>query len=189
MFHTTITQFIRPLLMALTITFFFAACKPGDPGPKGDPGATGAAGSTGATGATGPAGPTGPVGATGNANVTQYKFAAAKTFTAEYTIPIGSADLDKSMILVYFQTTSGSGNIYQSPVEFGNSSYGRVYHSMTPSAGSTLISLYRFANTTAYNAQNVRIVVVPSSNLVNGRKAAIDYANYQEVKTYYNLPD
>jgi|GEM_PF-4327209 len=34
-----------------------------------------------------------------------------------------------------------------------------------------------------------KIVIVPANDLRNGRKAAVDYTNYNEVKAYYNLPD
>ncbi len=34
-----------------------------------------------------------------------------------------------------------------------------------------------------------RIVIIPANDLRTGRKAAIDYTDYEAVKKYYNLKD
>ncbi len=177
MFHTKIAPISRPLLLALTILFFFAACKPGDPGPKGD---------TGAIGATGPAGPQGAV---GSANVTQITY-GSRTHTGnliEYTMPgVSAAMVNQSAVFVYLNNNGGLW--YPIPGIFNGTNEYRT--NFVPATNST-VRVIRVAGgpggTDTFTA--TRVVLIPAATLVNGRKAAIDYSDYEAVKKAYNLPD
>lgn len=155
-------------------------------GAIGATGSTGAAGATGATGAKGDKGDTGATGATGTANVI-YSPWTSVTFTGSGTSYIGTLAaakltqeiLDKGDIHVYW---SEGGRVITIPYSqvFGTTTYtvfprfyvGRI----------DLVSSY------ALSPQMIRYVIIPGG-VAGGRKAAIDYSNYEEVKKYYNLKD
>ena len=185
MFHTTFTQLLRPLLLAMTITFIFAACTPkaGDPGPKGDTGATGSTGPTGATGATGPAGPTG---ATGNANVIQITYGSKTHSGSElsYDLPgVTAAQINSS---AYFTYVTSNGVIYPLP---GATVGGDKTYKAAINPSTLKLYINRVVGSGSETFSITRLIIIPANDLRNGRKAAIDYSNYQEVKNYYNLPD
>ncbi len=66
--------------------------------------------------------------------------------------------------------------------------FGEFRTYMTPLATST-VHVKRVSTGGVLDAAAVRVVLVPANDLRNGRQAAIDYANYNEVKAHYNLPD
>lgn len=174
MFHTKIAQIFRPLLLALTIMSIFAACKPGDPGPAGPVGATG---------------PAGPQGAVGTANVTQITY-GSRTHTGtsiDYVMPnVSAAMLSQSAIFVYLSNSSAAW--YPIPGIFNGTNEYRTY--ITP-ATSSIVRMIRVSGgsggTDTFSA--TRIVLIPAATVVTGRKAAIDYSDYEAVKKAYNLPD
>ncbi|WP_018621041.1 collagen-like triple helix repeat-containing protein [Spirosoma luteum] len=177
MFHTKIAQIIRPLLLALTIMSFFAACKPGDPGPAGE------------TGPAGPAGATGPAGPAGSANVTQITY-GSRTHTGssiDYTMSgVSAAMASQAAIFVYLSNSAASW--YPIPGIFNGTNEYRNY--IIPAASST-VRVIRVSGgpggTDTFAA--TRIVLIPASAVVTGRKGAIDYTDYEAVKKAYNLPD
>ena len=182
MFHTTITQLVRPFPLALILTLFFAACTPkaGDPGPKGDIGTTGATGATGAVGATGPAGPT------GTANVI-YSAWTSVTFTGSGTSYMGTLTapkitqevLDKADIRVYW---SESGRVISLP-------YSEVVGTTTYTVHQRFyVGRVELKSSYALNPQQFRYIIIPGG-VASGRKAAIDLNDYAAVKAFYNLPD
>jgi hypothetical protein len=172
----------------------------GTAGATGATGATGTAGATGATGATGTTGAkgdkgdkgdtgaTGATGATGNANVIQVTY-GSKTHTGsdlEYIIPasITKATLDNSAYFVY--VSNSGGNTYDLPGWFtgGVNSY-RTYN-YTP---TNSVYVGRISGSGSDVFTKTRIVIIPANDLRNGRRAAVDYTDYEAVKKYYNLPD
>jgi hypothetical protein len=204
----TITRLLG-LASIVAMFIFLDACKAekgdvgpiGPIGPIGATGAIGASGATGATGATGTAGATGAkgdkgdkgdtgatgaTGATGNANVIQISY-GSKTNTGgatTYTLTgvtaaqaAGAAILcyvDPNNGLWYFMPgfSSGGTNQYRTFLEGNILSLSRV------NASSTLETFIR-----------TRILVIPANDLRNGRRAAVDYTDYEAVKKYYNLRD
>jgi hypothetical protein len=184
----TITR-IFAMLAVMSALIFMDACK-GPAGDVGPAGVAGPAGATGATGATGTVGATGAVGATGNANVIQVSY-TSRTHTGsdlQYSLPtnITKAIFDNSAYFVYVSNTAG--NTYALPGWFtgGANSY-RTYTANSTTTQS--ISIGRVAGTGSDVFNTTRIVVVPANDLRTGRKAAVDYTDYNAVKAYYNLPD
>jgi hypothetical protein len=187
----TITRLLG--LFAVAAMFIFLdACKAekGEVGPAGATGAVGATGATGAKGDKGDKGDTGAVGATGNANVIQVSY-TSRTHTGsdlQYSLPtnITKAIFDNSAYFVYVSNTSG--NTYALPgwCTGGSNSY-RTYTAIS----STIQSIYigRVAGSGSDIFNTTRIVIVPANDLRTGRKAAVDYTDYEAVKAFYHLKD
>jgi hypothetical protein len=178
----TITR-IFAMLAVMSAVIFMDACK----GEKGD---VGPIGTTGAVGATGAVGGIGPVGATGTANV-QYSewipFTLTGTQSSNGTTNISLPKmtqevLDKYLIFTYLKF--GISNwVYSLPLSF-------------PSGGGkdeTVAIRYYLSNAmitsnASYSNTSFRYVLVPGG-VPTGRKAAVDYNDYEAVKKYYNLKD
>ncbi|GAB3991415.1 hypothetical protein GCM10028807_21410 [Spirosoma daeguense] len=110
----------------------------------------------------------------------------ANTVGATVTLALTGVNAEvaeKSAYLTYIKTTS---LWYAVPGEIDF--YGEFRTYMTPASTST-VTVKRVSVGTALNATAVRVVVIPANDLRNGRKAAVDYSNYEEVKAFYNLPD
>jgi Collagen triple helix repeat (20 copies) len=187
----TITR-IFAMLAVVAAVIFMDACKAekGEVGPIGATGAVGAAGAIGATGAKGDKGDTGTTGATGNANVVQISY-TSRTHTGsdlQYNLPttITKAIFDNSAYFVYVSNTGG--NTYALPGWFtgGSNSY-RTYTANSTTTQSIYIG--RVAGTGSDVFTTTRILVIPANDLRTGRKAAVDYSDYEAVKKYYNLKD
>ncbi|SOD77995.1 hypothetical protein [Spirosoma fluviale] len=206
-FNTTFSKFINTLFLSLTIVVFLAACK-GEVGPKGDTGATGSAGAagatgptgtTGATGATGPQGATGAVGPTGPSSITQVTYASSFSLAAananfNLNLPgyITKAVIDKSLVVVYLQSPSLGPQVYQIPGNMGGVNgdvFGYVIYASYPTVQT--INVYRTASSGVSLTQIslARVLIIPAATVVNGRKAAVDFNNYEAVKEFYNLTD
>ena len=181
---------VLSLAVLLFTGAFFTSCKDGEAGaigPAGPAGPTGPAGPAGPTGATGPAGAPGQ---DGNANVIQITFGSKVHSGVEisYTLTgVTQAVLNKSAYFTYVNpgnsfwyslpgTTAGGTKEYRTYVQAGAS-------------GTPSLFVNRVAGTGSETFTATRVVVIPASALSNGRKASVDYNNYQEVKKYYNLPD
>ncbi|QDK79198.1 hypothetical protein EXU85_11510 [Spirosoma sp. KCTC 42546] len=65
---------------------------------------------------------------------------------------------------------------------------GRTYN---VAVNSSTIRLYinRTSGTGSETFTATRVVVIPVNDLRNGRKAAVDYTDYETVKAFYHLPD
>ncbi len=173
----------------------------GPTGANGVIGATGAIGAIGATGATGTTGAkgdkgdkgdtgvTGATGATGNANVIQISYTSRPHTGTDllYNLP---ATITKAIFdnCAYFVYVSNGSNTYALPGWFtgGTNSY-RTYTAGT--AGIQGIYIGRVAGAGTDTFATTRIVVIPASDLRTGRRAAVDYNDYEAVKKYYNLPN
>jgi hypothetical protein len=183
-------------MVLLAGTMFLTGCsesgEKGDPGPQGVQGPAGPQGPTGPAGAAGAAGSTGaqgPAGQNGNANVIQISFGAknwANTVGATVLLNLTGVNADVASKSAYF-TYVRNGNLWYSvPGEI--STYGEFRTYLTPAATST-VHIKRVSTGAILNAEGVRVLLVPANDLRNGRQAAINYANYNQVKAYYNLPD
>lgn len=188
------SSFLPVILSALCCSLLFTNCK----GPEGG---VGPAGPAGVAGPAGPAGATGPAGQTGNANVIQISY-AAKTWTAakgsvqQFIFPsnVTSAIMNSSAILIYM--TNGTpnnatsygwyaipGTVYANGIE-------HEFYYETSFAGNTAgINIYRKVASTASLSASTRIVIIPANDIRGGRKAAVDFSDYNAVKAYYNLED
>jgi hypothetical protein len=171
------------MLAVVTALIFMDACK----AEKGDVGPIGPAGPTGATGATGASGATGATGATGTANVS-YSDWVNVTFTGSGTSYIANVAapkltqdiLDKGDVHIYWKIGT---SIYYIPYAqvIGTTTY-TIFQILTV-GNIKLTSSYAIASGTA-----IRYVIIPGG-IAGGRKANVNYSDYEEVKKYYNLPD
>ena len=182
----TITR-IFAMLAVISAAIFMDACK-GEKGDVGPAGTTGAVGAVGATGAIGPTGVIGAVGATGNANVIQYTYATARVTGSEIVYAITGmtqTQLNNAIIFVYVQTSLNPTIWYALPgATSGGSNQYRVL--LNP----TVLNVYvNKTGTTAETFNTTRVLVIPANDLRTGRKAAVDYSDYEAVKKFYNLPD
>ncbi|WP_425290774.1 collagen-like triple helix repeat-containing protein [Spirosoma linguale] len=186
--------------LALLIGLLLPSCK----GPAGDPGPVGATGTTGNPGPTGATGPAGPKGDAGNANVQLFLFNTPKTFgyvysqseltdwidQRDYTIPVSSDVLAKSVVLVYCQKTFGqfsSAQTFQLPVTFPTAGDGSLQYLIESGNGTSTIRVFRPTGTTTFSIV-LRVVVIPASTITNGRLPA-KANDYQQVLKLFNLSD
>lgn len=174
----TTTRILGLALITMAV-IVMNACK----GEKGDVGPSGTAGQTGATGASGATGATGQTGATGTANVI-YSDWTNITFTGSGTSWSGTINapkitqeiLDKGFIKAYFK--------------FGNQVYEGNYTNTQNGA-----SMYYYMALGSINLKSTfnatypwRYIIIPGG-IAGGRKAAVDYSDYEAVKAYYGLKD
>lgn len=198
------TPFLSVILSALVVcsSLFFTGCtgKDGAVGPAGPAGPTGAAGPAGATGPAGPAGATGAAGQTGNANVIQVSYAARTWGTEKYAYQqflfpstITAAILNSSALLVYMtdSTPNNASTYFWSPIPGILPSKGveHEFFYQTTFGSARGINLIRKVASTATLAASTRIVIIPANDIRNGRKAPVDFSDYNAVKAYYNLKD
>jgi hypothetical protein len=89
-------------------------------------------------------------------------------------------------VLTYVSNTSG--NTYALPGWFtgGANSY-RAYTAVSTTTQSIFVG--RVAGSGSDVFDKTRILVIPASDLRTGRKAAVDYTDYNAVKAYYGLKD
>jgi hypothetical protein len=178
-------RFLSAALLSASMICLLTACPSatGEIGPKGDKGDTGAQGPAGVQG------PAGPAGQNGNANVIQISYGArtwANTVGALITLNLTGVNASVASNSAYFTYIQLDNLWYAVPGEI--SSYGEFRTYLSPQATSTVV-IRRVTTGIALNATAVRVIIIPASDLRNGRKAAIDYSNYEEVKKAYNLPD
>lgn len=187
-------MFAATLLLAGSM--FLTGCsesgEKGDPGPQGAQGPAGPQGPAGAAGAAGSAGSTGvqgPAGQTGNANVIQITYGAkswANTVGATVILNLTGVNAEVAGKSAYFTYVRNGSLWYSVPGEI--STFGEFRTYLTPAATST-VHVKRVSTGTVVDAEAVRVLLVPANDLRNGRQAAINYANYNDVKAHYNLPD
>jgi hypothetical protein len=183
----TITKLLG-LFAVVAMFIFLDACK-GEKGEVGPIGATGSVGATGATGATGAIGLTGVTGATGNANVIQINYGSKTHTGSDLSYPltgVSQTQMNNSLFLTYVKP-SGAINWYQIPgYTVGGTFQYRIYLS---DAATPLLYVSRVSGTGSDIFTATRILIIPANDIRTGRKAAIDYTDYEAVKKYYNLKD
>jgi hypothetical protein len=167
-------QFIFATLTSLSLVFLLTAC----PGPQGEPGPAGTNGTNGTNGKD------------GNANVIQITYGVRTHSGTEinYSLTgVTQSILNNSAYFTYVNPNNGFW--YSLP---GTTAGGtREYRTLVDKNATATPRLYvnRVAGTGTETFTETRIVIIPASELRNGRKASIDYSNYEEVKKAYNLPD
>ena len=198
------------ILLATIIVAFFAGLQSCSKAGEGTVGPAGPAGATGPAGPAGPAGGNGAPGAAGTANVIYggwvkmdlpgywYKGTAANSTTnswgGNFAAPISQDILDKGAVMVYARYAGNTSKVFLLPTSVnitGNAALvtteifiqlNRVYienlWTFFPAPATYIPSLY---------LSEFRYIIIPGA--VNGRKANIDYADYNAVKAAYNLPD
>ncbi|MBO0936197.1 collagen-like protein [Fibrella sp. HMF5335] len=191
--------------LAIVTSLWLASCK-GEVGPAGATGPAGPAGPAGAAGATGPAGASG---ASGVSSVIQYSFTArtwAATVGAQQTFSftgvsdqVAAASTFACYIAVPSSNTAiNSINWFQVPgvirINDGsnNFDYGDYNTWLNTANGRSPVLAVRreSVGTSGALTAAVRIIMVPANDLRNGgRKAAVDFKDYNAVKAFYHLPD
>lgn len=159
-------------------------------GPQGEVGPAGAAGPAGATG------PAGVSGVTGNANVIQFTY-APRSFSntagliTTLSLPNTTTQVAaSSAFFVYLGFVNGANPINWHAIP-GNIPDGGSFRTWLYNATTPQVAIQRetLAATTGSILFTPRVVMIPANDLRNGRKAALDFTSYNEVKAFYNLPD
>lgn len=107
---------------------------------------------------------------------------------------IDAAALNQGMIVAYIRFGSATGDINQIPFRRAFDRIpGRLFYenwNFRPGVGQMLIWIDPEINSyTPPTDAQVRYVIIPGDMPSGGRKAAIDYSNYDEVKKAFNIPD
>ena len=187
----------RILGVALTVAMFIFldACK----GEKGDVGPAGTAGPTGVAGPTGTTGATGTTGKDGNANAIQINFGPVTYIgtSGELFFNLTSmteAQINNSSYFMYVRNPSTAASSisqwYSLPGWTAFNEY-RITINTNPS-GIAYPRLYlaRMNSSSSNEAWGAaKIIFIASNDIRNGRKAAVDFSDYEAVKKFYNLPD
>jgi hypothetical protein len=208
--NTTIKNFSKVLLTAITIfsmSIISSCSKDGEPGAAGKDGlngAVGAIGAIGATGATGGIGNNGPAGPTGTANVIYSNWISADfvaTGSAYYfTIPLPASIpfqtlRDTYHIAVYYDY---GGAFYQLPMKEFNLNV-EISYILSSSIGGFRIQAARAGVATpdvinpflaTYTSDRLRYVLIPGA-VPSGRGVTPpNYSNmsYQEICKKFNIP-
>lgn len=158
---------------------------------KGDPGLPGA------SGAPGPSGPQGPAGSQTVALMYEREFdlTADNKWEMIYTFPANDEIYLEDVVLVYLlwdqlETDNGPLDIWRMmPVSYFNSK-GILNMNFDFSAEDVRIFLeasYPLDAQTTFTDVVARIVIVPAGESANGRKDAINYENFEEVKRAFGL--
>jgi hypothetical protein len=181
----TITR-VLGLFAVVAMFIFLDACK----AEKGEVGPIGATGAVGATGAKGDKGDTGATGAAGTANVIYSPWSvisintgSSAPYTAEVSAPQITQDiLDKGLVLSFFRNVS-SLEVFPLPYSFPTSS-------TTTQEGyaSYIVGKIKLRSNITLSSVGFRYVIIPGG-VAGGRRAAVDYTDYEAVKKYYNLKD
>jgi len=149
-------------------------------------------------GPTGPSGTDGTNGTDGNANVIVINHGAdsltnLRNVTIEMSDAVTPAELDSSLVLVYYQgaASQACNYWYPSPGLGCNHSYQTRWF-YDPS-GTDIIMSVRDADGSPYTGtivrlDKVKVVIAKGTEFFSGKRA-IDYSNYNEVKNYFNLAD
>ncbi len=160
---------------------------------KGDPGLPGA------PGAPGPAGPQGPAGAQTVALMYEREFdlTVENKWEMIYTFPAEDEIYLEDVALVYLlwdqvETENGPLDIWRMmPVSYFTSK-GTLNMNFDYSAEDVRIFLeasYPLDAQTVFTDVVARIVIVPADYSPNGRKASINYENFEEVKMAFGLQE
>jgi hypothetical protein len=185
------TTRIFAILMVIATIIFMDACK-GEKGDIGPSGANGTNGTNGATGATGATGAKGDKGDTGGGTTTasnvfysdwlSVQFTGFSDYTATINAPkITQEILDKGTVLTYAKSNI-SGNIIPLPFAALN---GTIRTTVVYNLGKVLLGA-----TFDGSSQTYRYIIIPGGTSIgSGRKATIDYLDYEAVKVYYGLKD
>jgi hypothetical protein len=168
----------------------------GPEGPQGPPGVAGAAG------AKGDKGDTGAKGADGSSNVQQINYSARNhEGLTDLLLPLPQAInrdiVDRSAFYVYVKQSVPKANNEEDSFWFsipGETIKGNTYtHFVFPGNGQTLAGVFirRTADfqSGSEHFEAVRVIIVTADKQISGRKEAIDYSNYEEVRKAYGLPE
>lgn len=176
------------LIVSLSVILFTSCTKEGPAGPAGPTGAQGVQGATG---------PIGPQGITGNANVTQYTYDNTFDFGAnlDFNLQVSTTldTMNRSLWFVYLKYAGGFDYYYPMPgLGYNGSSYYRNTFYYNASLNKVIHNITR-VNGSGEVYSGIKIIrIYANSALVGGRSGAsspvIDYTNYEEVRSYYNLP-
>jgi hypothetical protein len=163
---------------------------------KGDPGIPGAPGAPGPTGPQGPRGPAGPQ-TVALMYERVFDLNVDNKWEMIYTFPANDEIYLEDVALVYLlwdqiETDNGPLDIWRMmPVTYFNSK-GILNMNFDFSAEDVRIFLeasYPLDAQTEFNDVVARIVIVPADDSPNGRKASINYENFEEVKKAFGLKE
>lgn len=169
---------------------------------EGPAGPAGPQGPAGANGAKGDKGDTGAKGADGTANAQQINYSGRSHEGMNDVLlalpqAINRDVVEKSAFYIYVKQSERTANNQEVPYWIsipGQTLRGNEYtYFVSPGGGQTLAGIFlrRTVNFVVGSEyfEAIRVVVVTADKVTNGRKAAIDYSNYEAVREAYNLPE
>ncbi len=183
---------IQSFALLSTICLLFFNC-------KGEQGAVGPAGPQGIQGAAGPAGPQGAI---GTANIQQINF-TERTHTGITDLFFGFPaattveTVEKSLVHVYVKQTVKAANganvsyWFAIPGETSNGNEYGFYIALGSGTAPSGVFLRRVVNYVSGNEKfdAVRVLITPAGVVTNGRKATINWQDYEEVRHVFGLPE
>jgi hypothetical protein len=177
----TMTKMLAVAFMVMVI-IQITGCKKGDTGPAGPTGATGA---TGAQGTQGNQGNANVSSRTIIANAADWVSTSTSWYVDLFPSNITQLAVDSGTVMVYMESTTQAGTWLNMPwIEEISSSYFSTFNYVY-AAGTVRISKYDSDLTmpTPPGLRKFKIVAIPP----HMKKANINYSNYNEVKSAYNL--
>ena len=178
--------------MLLTSSLLFTQCQgpQGEPGPQGEKGATGERGTTGAKGETGTANViySNWIDMSGTSkwrrnNPSYWEATLVKTNT------ITNSVLERGVVLVYMRSTISSRTMLTPFAALDG--YFTIYANIFVGEISIWQQFPKSNSPLTLDLQGwhfYRYVIIPGG-IPAGRKAAINYSNYEEVKKAFNIPN
>jgi hypothetical protein len=169
-------------VIAFIFILFLFSCE-GDPGPAGPQGTKGDKGETGLQGAIGPQGPAG----TANVIYSSWSNASSWILSGSYWYHYRSAPqisqsiIDSGLIYAYTKLPNSTA-VY--PLPISGEPWTNFYIN---GVGSIAFVTNSFG--VPSNLIQFRYIIIPGGVSTSGRKASVDFTNYNEVKLYYNIPD
>lgn len=142
----------------------------------------------------------GPAGKDGNANVKVFMF-YNKTLTAGNgvidTIPISTGALDSSLALMYYTDSANTANkgIWYSSPGLGRLGAYQTRNFFLGIGASSSFTLSVFnPDGTSYSGSSLKlpqlkVVVVPASSYIVGKKEDVDFSDYKATMQYLGLPE
>jgi hypothetical protein len=152
----------------------------------------------GVQGPVGPAGSNGTNGTNGNANVMEYFFrndSVSATHDFARRLPIRFSSIDSAVVLFYYYDPSGSA-WYPSPGLGAYAAYQtRFFTAMATSGNDSTDLILRVYDPTGgsyagtVTISKAKLILIPASSILPGKKAPVDYNNYSATMRYFGLKE
>ncbi|MCD8540196.1 MAG: hypothetical protein LRY55_10805 [Leadbetterella sp.] len=122
----------------------------------------------------------------GNANVIQITYGSREHTGTELSCTLTGVTIQQVASSAFFCYVNVNNFWYALP---GNITSSHSYRTFTRSTGSPQFYINRLTGSGTQTFQSTRILMIPANDLRTGRKAAVDFNDYEAVKKFYNLPD
>jgi len=178
-------------LIAVVLMTLLNACK----GPQGTQGPIGPQGAQGAQGEKGAKGDTGDVGVQ-QITYTDKRNDLPNDLLLLLPNTLTTGVVEKSLFYVYVkqtQTTNGVSNSYWFPIPGEILNGNRYTFYVHPGDANTQAGLFLRRTVNFQDGgdtfESIRVLIIPASTQINGRRASVNFNNYEEVRLAFNLPE